>query len=343
VNEFHNVILIAEFSSSFDTTDIGTNILNIAKVDLNLLVYLDVLLREGSVTKAANQLSITQPAMSNGLKRLRDLFKDPLLVRTSDGMTPTKRALELQPIIRDVLSKLESCIQPEIEFSPKTSVRTFRIMTSDYAESTLLLELIGRLAVLAPNITLDLITPSDVTFHDVEQGKVDMAINRFEELPLSFHQKVIWYDTFSCVIGSGHPMKDNLDLAAYLKAQHIWVSKTGFGVGVGIDPNEVQKLGWVDAELTKLGKQRDIRVFTRHYHAALQLTKTQNLIATLPSKAAKIFKDDPSITVVEPPFDIPPIALKMAWSALLHHDAGHIWLRRLITEVANAMNSEVQP
>ncbi|MBT0585699.1 LysR family transcriptional regulator [Alteromonas oceanisediminis] len=309
--------------------------MNIAKVDLNLLVYLDVLLREGSVTKAANQLSITQPAMSNGLKRLRDLFKDPLLVRTSDGMTPTKRAMELQPVIRDVLGRLESSIQPETDFDPKTSDRTFRIMTSDYAESTLLLELVGRLSEQAPNITLDLITPSDVTFYDVEQGKVDMAINRFEELPLSFHQKVIWYDTFSCAISSKNPHKHKFDLNAYLSGQHIWVSKTGFGVGVGIDPNEVQKLGWVDAELTKLGKQRDIRVFTRHYHAALQMAKTQNLIATLPSRAAKIFVDDPGISIVEPPFDIPPIALKMAWSALLHHDAGHIWLRRLIGDVGN--------
>lgn len=313
--------------------------MNIAKVDLNLLVYLDVLLREGSVTKAANQLSITQPAMSNGLKRLRDLFKDPLLVRTSDGMTPTKRAIELQPVIRDVLARLESSIQPEVEFDPMTSNRTFRIMTSDYAESTLLLELLGKLATEAPNITLDLITPSDVTFHDVEQGKVDMAINRFDELPLSFHQKVIWYDSFACVISANHPDKDNFDLSAYLRGKHVWVSKTGFGVGVGIDPTEVQKLGWVDAELTKLGKQRDIRVFTRHYHAALQIAKMQNLIATLPGKAAKIFKDDPSIKVVEPPFDIPPIALKMAWSALLHHDAGHIWLRRRINDVAQELNA----
>jgi DNA-binding transcriptional LysR family regulator len=312
--------------------------LNIAKIDLNLLVYLDVLLREGSVTKAANQLSITQPAMSNGLKRLRDLFKDPLLVRTSEGMTPTKRALELQPVIRNVLSQLESSIQPEVEFDPVTSVRTFRIMTSDYAESTLMLGLISKLATLAPNITLDLITPSDVTFHDVEQGKVDMAINRFEELPLSFHQKVIWYDSFSCVMKSDHPKANQFDLNAYLASQHIWVSKTGFGVGVGIDPTEVQKLGWVDAELSKIGKQRDIRVFTRHYHSALQMAKTQNLIATLPSKAAMIYKDDPAVKIINPPFDIPPIALTMAWSALLHHDVGHIWLRRLIGEVANDTN-----
>ena len=317
---------------------IGDGTMNIAKIDLNLLVYLDVLLREGSVTKAANQLSITQPAMSNGLKRLRDLFKDPLLVRTSDGMTPTKRALELQPTIRDVLSKLESSIQPETEFNPETSTRTFRIMASDYAESTLLLELIEELSYKAPNITLDLITPSDVTFHDVEQGKVDMAINRFDELPLSFHQKVIWYDQFACVLNKNNPRSENFNLDNYLSGQHIWVSKTGFGIGVGIDPNEVQKLGWVDAELTKIGKQRQIRVFTRHYHAALQLAKTQNLIATLPSRAAKIFKDDPDIVVLPPPFDIPPIALKMAWSALLQHDAGHIWLRRLIADVSERMN-----
>ncbi|WP_026377116.1 LysR family transcriptional regulator [Aestuariibacter salexigens] len=315
--------------------------MNISKVDLNLLVYLDVLLREGSVTKAANQLSITQPAMSNGLKRLRDLFKDPLLVRTSEGMTPTQRALELQPVIRDVLSKLEASIQPETEFTPATSTRTFRIMASDYAESTLLLELVRTLGQIAPNITLDLITPSDVTFHDVEQGKVDMAINRFDELPLSFHQKVVWYDTFACVVSSDNPIAKQFTLDNYLKSTHIWVSKTGFGVGVGIDPNEVQKLGWVDSELNKLGKKRDIRVFTRHYHVALQLAKTQNLIATLPRRAAKIFKDDPTVTILEPPFDIPPFALKMAWSALLQHDAGHIWLRRLIGEVAERLAENV--
>lgn len=313
--------------------------MNIAKVDLNLLVYLDVLLREGSVTKAANQLSITQPAMSNGLKRLRDLFKDPLLVRTSDGMTPTQRALELQPVIRDVLAKLETSIQPETEFVPQQSNRTFRIMASDYAESTLLIEVIRQLGSIAPNITLDVITPSDVTFHDVEHGKVDMAINRFEELPLSFHQKVLWYDTFSCVLKSTNPVLKKFNLQSYLQSQHIWVSKTGFGVGVGIDPNEVQKLGWVDSELVKLGQKRDIRVFTRHYHVALQLAKAQNLIVTLPSKAANLYKNDPGVTILEPPFDIPPIGLKIAWSALLHHDAGHIWLRRLISDVASQLHS----
>ncbi|AWL11282.1 HTH-type transcriptional regulator YidZ [Saliniradius amylolyticus] len=311
--------------------------MNISKVDLNLLVYFDVLLRERSVTRAANQLSITQPAMSNGLKRLRELFNDPILIRTSDGMTPTQRALELQPVIRDTLFNLESVIQPSTDFEPATSTRTFRIMASDYAESTLLLEVIRQLNKEAPGITLDVITPSDVTFHDVEHGKVDMAINRFEELPLSFHQKVLWYDTFSCVVNRENPVLKAFTLENYLDSQHIWVSKTGFGVGVGIDPNEVQKLGWVDLELSKIGKKRHIRVFTRHYHVALQLAKEQNLIATLPSRAAQIYAKDPDMAILEPPFDIPPIALKMAWSALLQHDAGHIWLRRLIIDIAREL------
>lgn len=314
--------------------------MNLAKVDLNLLVYFDVLLRERSVTRAANQLSITQPAMSNSLKRLRDLFSDPLLVRTSEGMTPTPRAKELQPIVRDVLARLENAVQPKTEFNPLDSTRTFRVMTSDYAESTLLLELVGRLEILAPNVTLDLITPSDVNFHDVEHGRVDMAINRFNELPLSFHSKVLWKDTFSCVLNASHPLANKLDLEGYLQAQHIWVSKTGFGVGVGVDPNEVQNLGWVDLELSKMGKQRDIRVFTRHYHAALQMAKCQGLIATLPTKAASIVKDDPAIVLRKPPFEIPPITLTMAWSALLHHDSGHVWLRRLISNIADALNQK---
>ena len=309
--------------------------MNISKIDLNLLVYLDVLLREKNVTRAADQLSITQPAMSNGLKRLRELFSDPILVRTSEGMMPTARALQLQPVVRDVLSKLEATIQPETEFDPATSSRTFRIMASDYAETTLLAKVLGQLRTHAPSVTLDIVTPSDVSFHDVELGKVDMAINRFDELPMSFHQKVIWYDTFSCMVHKEHPCVPNFDIDSYLAHQHVWVSKTGFGVGVGIDPNEVQKLGWVDAELAKLGKKRNIRVFTRHYHMAMWLAKEQGLIATLPTKATEIYADSNDIEVLEPPFDIPPIALKMAWSPLLHHDAGHIWLRRLIVEVGN--------
>lgn len=313
--------------------------MNISKVDLNLLVYLDTLLRECNVTRAANQLNITQPAMSNGLKRLRALLNDPILVRTSDGMVPTERAKELQPVIRGVLLTLEETLQPNRDFEPASSNRVFRIMASDYAASTLAPMLLNRLQSLAPDTTLDVVTPSDVTFHDVENGKVDMAINRFDNLPQSFHQKRIWKDSFSCVVNANNPVLENYSLDAYLKARHIWVSKTGFGVGVGMDPADVQKLGWVDEALAHFGKHRNIASFTRNYHVAIHLAKAQNLIATLPTKVAKIYESDNALKIVEPPFPIPPFELDMIWSPLLHRDASHIWLRQQIADVAETLSS----
>ncbi|MBJ7536745.1 LysR family transcriptional regulator [Marinomonas transparens] len=309
--------------------------MNINKMDLNLLIYLDVLLRECNVTRAANKLNITQPAMSNGLKRLRDLLSDPLLVRTSEGMKPTEKALRLKPIVRKVLLELEEALQPEADFNEKTSTRVFRIMASDYATSTVIPRLLNRLREHAPGITLDIMTPSDVTFHDVEAGKIDMAINRFEELPQSFHQKSVWFDTFVCMMSSNNPIKNNFDIDAYLQAQHIWVSKTGFGIGVGMDPTDVQKLGWVDEALQELDHKRSIRVFTRSYHTAMHLALEQDLIATLPKKVAMVNSKNPDLVILEPPFDIPEIELKMIWSPLLHHDASHIWFRKQVIEVAN--------
>ena len=112
--------------------------MNIRKTDLNLLVYLNVLLEERSVSKAADKLAITQPAMSNALKRLRELFDDPILVRTADGMTPTDKAVKLKPDIVELLSLAEQITQPDRDFSISHSEATFRIMASDYMEATLI-------------------------------------------------------------------------------------------------------------------------------------------------------------------------------------------------------------
>lgn len=313
---------------------IGIINMNINKIDLNLLIYFDVLLREKNVTRAANQLNITQPAMSNGLKRLRNLFNDPILVRTSNGMAPTERSQTLAPVIRKILLELEEALQSEDNFNPATSDRVFRLMASDYAASTLVPNLLSNISKIAPNISIDIMTPSDINFHDVEAGKVDMAINRFEELPQSFHQKTLWHDSFTCLMASNSPMVKRFGLQSYLRAKHIWVSKTGFGVGVGMDPKDVQKLGWVDEALSNIGEKRNIKVFTRNYNVAIQLALQDQLISTLPSKAAARFVDDARFELLPPPFDIPTIELKMIWSPLLHHDSSHIWFRQKVLEAA---------
>lgn len=309
--------------------------MNLYKIDLNLLIYLDVLLREQNVTKAAQQLGISQPAMSNGLKRLRELFDDPLLIRTSAGMTPTERALELEPQIRDVLTNIEKFVQPKADFDPISSNRTFRIMASDYAEFTLLPGIVDHLREYAPNITLDILTPSDVAFRDVEQGKVDLVINRFEDMPLSFHQNTLWRDTFSCVIGLNNPIPNQLDLDDYLDAQHVWCSKTGMGVGVGVNPENSHRLGWIDEALDRIGQKRKITVFTRHYHAAVLLCEKQDLIATMPSRCAHVLAQNSKVRILPTPFDIPQMELKIAWSPLLQHNPAHKWIRHLIQRIAN--------
>lgn len=308
--------------------------MDLGKVDLNQLVHLDVLLRERNVTKAANHLGITQPAMSNSLKRLRSLFDDPLLVRTSEGMAATELALEIRPAIRDILFNIEQVIKPDRYFDLE-SQRIFRVMASDYAESTLIPEVLSVVRRQAPNITLDVLTPSDVTFEDVEQGRVDMAINRFDTIPQSFHQKTLWRDSFSCLMSSDNPLVDDFTIENYLSASHIWVSKTGFGVGVGVNPEDVQRLGWVDEALVKMGEKRKISVFTRHYQVAMLLAKQHDLIATLPSRVAQLKSESAQLVLKAPPFTIDDFELKMAWSPLLHHNAGHQWLRKLISDVAS--------
>ena len=308
--------------------------MDISKIDLNLLVFLDVLLRTRNVTRAADELGLSQPAMSNGLKRLRDLFDDPLLIRTSEGMTPTERATELQPIVRDALSAVERAMQPTGGFEPASSDRVFRIMASDYAESTLMPAVLTRLRQEAPDVILDILTPSDVDFTAVEQGKVDMVINRFDSMPNSFHQITLWEEGFSCIVHKDSKIVDRFTLEAYLEANHVWVSKTGMGVGVGIDPQDVQRLGWVDEALARQDKKRHITVFTRHYQVALQHAYQPDLVVTLPTRAAMLKQDEPQLITIEPPFHIPKFSLKMAWSPLLHRNPAHRWMRQLIQEVA---------
>ena len=314
--------------------------MNLHRIDLNLLVYLDALLRERNVTQAAQQLNLSQPAMSNGLRRLRTLFDDPLLVRTSDGMTPTDRALELEPLVRDALERIDQAVQPRAKFRPESATNVFRIMASDYAESTLFPAVLAKLRAQAPDLTLDIMTPSDVSFQDVERGKVDMVINRFDAMPQSFHQVPLWLDSFSCLLSPNHPLLEAFTLENYLKADHVWVSKTGMGVGVGVNPDDVQRLGWVDLALNRLGKKRKIRVFTRLYQAAMTLAEENDLIVTLPSRAALLKRDNPRLVRRDPPLEIPPLELKMAWSPLLQHNPGNRWLRRLITEPARELAAD---
>ena len=131
-----------------------------------------------------------------------------------------------------------------------------------------------------------------------------------------------------------NPIIKNWNLDAYLAAKHVWVSKTGMGVGVGMSTDDVQRLGWVDEALTKIGVKRVITLFTRHYQAALLLAEHNDLVVTIPSLAASSMLENSHVAILEPPFEIPRMRLKMVWSPLLQHDPGHRWMRKLIKSVS---------
>jgi len=303
--------------------------------DLNLLISFDALIRERNVSRAAEKLHISQPAMSNSLKRLRDYLGDPLLVRTRRGMEPTEKALELEPLIRQSLALAQSALSPSDTFNARISDRTFRILVSDYVEGTLISALVHHFQSVAPDITLDILTLSDGSFEDLEKGSIDLAINRFDSIPQSFHQRSVWQDDFSCLVSSSSLLANNMTLKAYLAARHVWVSKTGIGVGTGM--SESSQRGWVDDELAGLGYERNICVYTRHYQIVPRLLHQTDMVATIPTRAAILYKDSPELLIVKPPFAIEPIEVTMVWSPVLQHNSAHQWLRETLMECAVAL------
>ncbi len=252
-------------------------------------------------------------------------------------MEPTERALELEPLIRQSLSFAEAALSPTDHFDPSTSQRVFRILVSDYVEGTLISSLVKHLQKYAPNITLDILTLSDASFLDLEKGKVDLAINRFDDIPQSFHQRSVWQDSFSCLLSKGHPLITTNTLEEYLASSHVWVSKTGIGVGTGMSQENSSKRGWVDEALASLNYERTIRVFTRHYQIVPLLVNRTDLVATLPTRVAKSYSSYSDLVVIEPPFLIQPIEIKMVWSSLLQHNAAHQWIRRTLVDLAQEL------
>lgn len=312
--------------------------MNIRNVDLNLLVYLNVLIDEKSVSKAANKLALTQPAMSNALKRLRDLFDDPLLVRAAGSMTPTAKALSLKPEIEALLKMAEEITQPSEQFNPATAQVTFRIMANDYLESTLIAPFICEQLAKNPGIDFDVLSPSDVNLQDMEKGTIDLAINRFNGLPRSFHQATVWRDNYCCLTHPNNDFLTHANLNQYLQSEHIWVNRAGWGPEPAVtNKSGKQKLGWVDEALWQLEQTRKIRVFTRHYMIASLLCQSEQLIATLPRRQAKLLTSHTNLVISPVPFQVVPIEIKMIWSPLLHHTPAHQWLRRELLAFANTV------
>lgn len=297
--------------------------INLAGIDLNLLVVFDALVAEGHATRAAERVGLTQSAVSHALNRLRALFGDPLFVRSPRGMTPTPAALEAAPAIRSILQQVEGVLSRERSFDPATSTRRFTIGLSDYAAFVLLPELAARIERDAPRTSLIVRNTSHGTgLGMIEDGTVELVAGNFPDPPAHMREQLLYEEAFICAGRVDHPaLGATLDLDTYVSLRHLQVSTRG-------DP-----FGVVDQVLRARSVRRTVAVTVGHFLMAPLMVAASNLVATEPRRLFTPLAGRPPLALIAPPIEIPPFRVVQTWHARHDADPGHGWLRRLVAEV----------
>ena len=288
---------------------------NIRNFDLNLLVIFDALMRERNVSRVAERLSLSQPAVSNALNRLRTLLDDQLLVRTAQGMQPTALALELEEPIRDAITQIEHTLSGRNQFDPSSSRVRFRIATTDYAELAIMPRLLSYLRAMAPGIEFDIHDlPPETPTRALEEGELDLCIGRFGELPPRIRRTPFLKEHLVVACDAGHPLiTDELDLDTFMQLRHIWVSGG-------------QRRGVVDMWLDENQLQRNIVMVTPNYLGAPHLVIGSDMAVVLPKRMADEYASLLPIRCVPLPMPIPPFDVDIITSALRNDDAALQWL-----------------
>lgn len=289
--------------------------MNILTFDLNLLRVLDALLRERNVSRAAERLALSQPAVSNALNRLRDLLDDPLLVRVGRAMQPTPRALELEAPIRAALRQIEESLGEGSRFEPARSRQRFRIALTDYAEMLLMPRLLARLAEQAPGVRIDVqhLSPR-LPAEALEKGEIDLALGRFEALPPRFAGVRWMSETLQLVARRDHPqLQAGLDLETFLRLRHLWV-------------HGGQTRGMVEQWLGEHGLAREIVYTTPNYLQAAHIAAGGDLVAVLPTRLARYFAGLLPLQLFDLPFALGPFHLEIVSLDLRRRDQALQWL-----------------
>lgn len=303
---------------------------NLRTFDLNLLVAFDMLMRELNVTRAAEQMFITQSAMSHTLHRLRQQLDDPLLVKTPTGMVPTERALALIGPVRAWLAEMEQLIQPPLEFEANTSQRRFVLAATDYMEFLLMPKLSGLIDQTAPGIDLHVKrTESSFPVGQLENSSLDVVLG-FESVlnpPAHLHSEPLFNDRMACVVRQDHPLISKPpSLAEYLTVPHMLISRTGTQVGI------------IDQKLAEMDLERRIKLIVPHFLSAPLIVAETDLILSLPYRIAEQFTKFAPLAIFPVPLELPVYALVMIWHPLRDKDPAHRWLREQITAIGRAVD-----
>jgi DNA-binding transcriptional LysR family regulator len=299
---------------------VNSSRIELQDLDLNLLVVFSQLLVERRVAKVAENLSITQPAVSNALARLRKLLGDELFLRTPSGMQPTPFAQQLSEPVTQALAQIHSALNQRSSFDPAAATRSFTIGMTDIGEIYFLPRLMELLSRAAPGITISTVRNAAVNLRDeMEAGKVDLAIGLLPQLKGGFFQRRLFLQRYVCLLKKGHRLdKKRISLAEFSAAAHLMVVSAGTGHGK------------VDELLERSGVERNIRLTVPHYVGVGHILQNTDLIATVPERLASKMVEVFGLSIVPHPATLPEIAINIFWHAKFHRDPANQWLRGLI-------------
>jgi DNA-binding transcriptional LysR family regulator len=293
--------------------------MDLNRIDLNLLVSLDVLLAECNVTRAAQRLSLSQPALSAQLRQLRALLDDPLLLPVARGMIPTARALGLQVPLRELLTQIGELVSVHKIFDPAVADNTFRIVTTDLVQAVVCARLSARLRKHAPDSRLALYFPDPLRLAEqLASGEIDLALVAPQAMPESLKTRCLYREQFLCVMRRGHPAAGKpLDLDTFCTLDHMIVSPNGGGF-----------VGAVDEKLATIGRCRRVVVSVSTFLVIPALITQSDLICTVPARLAREWTKNLSIT--EPPCAVAGFEIHMGWHPRNHADPAQVWLREQV-------------
>ena len=301
--------------------------MNLAAMDLNLLTALESLLAEGSVSRAADRMSLSQPTMSHALKRLRQLFDDPLLVRVGGQMQLTTKAESLRLPIEDAMARVRDVLAGET-FDPVRSTRVFRLSISDNATGVLLPSLLQRLAKEAPSVSIRLQPSSAMVFEPLELARaIDVVVACSPRRFKGFYQQRLFADRDACVVRKGNRLRKRMTRDSFLNARHVAVVAREFSE----DP--------VDTWLREEGCARNVVLTVPTYLQALHLVAESDLVAVLPRRLIEAYSVLLGVEPLEIPMDAGAFEEYLLHPARTHEDPGCVWLRNLIREVAISLGN----
>ncbi len=293
--------------------------------ELNLLYIFDAIMTEGSVTRAANRLAMTQPAVSNAVARMRDVWKDPLFIKSGRQIEPTAFALSLWDQVKEPMYYLANAVNSS-DFDPAESRRKFRIALSDSGVDMFWLPLIQHLAEVAPMV--DLYAAPFTMLGAVDQlreAQVDLAVGPMTHHDRSLHSTVLFETRYILAMGKHHPLaqKGEVTLEEFLAARHLLVTTSG------------NTAGFVDQALQRQGLRRRVAVTVNHFSAAPKLLINTDLIAVVPQFVAGGTQYRSDLWLTEPPVEVEPSPVYLIWHARHDRDPGLTWMREQLEVIAN--------